>query len=280
MVKLVSCVRWSIVSRRDFCVRAVLLCLFATPIGIAAQEVIEVKNVEYLQGVSGHQEKADGTLRISPRQIVFVRKGQDQFAIAGKEVNYVAARAQASIRARTADVGAAITSIAFGSILALLFHKAEKHLLSIEYFDGENRSRRLALFNVHDHSALAVKKMIDERLGLTADYYRNKDQQEEERKREMEAQMTPSGYWEATKNTMVGDIQYNRSLLEKGTYAVLIVEKEQYVGLSPEGVEWAKYRVPIREVKPAQSAGGTLVPVYKSSRLVGFKFDGRQYLFY
>jgi len=264
-------------TRRDFCVRAVLLCLFATQIGIAAQDVIEVKNVEYLQGVSDYQEKADGTLQISPRRIVFVRKGRAQFAIDGNEVTYVGARAQASIRARTADVGAVFTSVA---LLGLLFHKAEKHLLSIEYFDGENRSRRLALFNVHDHSALAVKKMLDEKLGLTADYYRNKDQQEEERKREMEAQMTPSGYWEATKNTMVGDIQYNRSLLEKGTYAVLIVEKEQYVGLSPEGVEWAKYRVPIREVKPAQSAGETLAPVYKSSRLVGFKFDGRQYLFY
>ena len=267
-------------SRSGFCVRALLLCLFATPNGIAAQKVIEVKNVEYLQGVSGHQEKADGTLRISARQIIFLRKGQDQFVIAGNEVTYVAARAQASIRARTADLGAAITWIAGGAGLGVLFHKAEKHLLSIEYFDGENRSRRLAMFNVHDHSALAVKKMIDERLGLTADYYRNKDQQEEERKREMEAQMTPSGYWEATKNTMVGDNQYNRSLLEKGTYAVLIVEKEQYVGLSPEGVDWARYRIPIREVKLAQSAGGTLVPVYKSSRLVGFKFDGKQSLFY
>ena len=267
-------------NRRNFCVRAVLLCLFATPIGIAAQEAIEVNNVEYLQGASGHQEKADGTLRISARQIIFLRKGQDQFAIDGNEVTYVAARAQASIGARTADVGAAITWIAVGPGVGLLFHKAEKHLLSIEYFDKENESRRLALFNVHDHSALAVKKMIDEKLGLTADYYRTKDQQEEERKREMEAQMTPSGYWEATKNTMVGDIQYNRSLLEKGTYAVLIVEREQYVGLSPEDVEWAKYRVPIREVKPVQSAGETLAPVYKSSRLVGFKFDGRQYLFY
>ncbi len=266
-------------SRRNSCVRAVLLCLFATPIGIAAQEVIEVKNVEYLQGVPGQQEEADGTLRVSPRQIVFLRKGQDQFEIDGNEVTYVAAQAQASIRARTADVGAALIWIAVPGA-GILFHKAEKHLLSIEYFDKENRSARLVLFNVHDHSALAVKKMIDERLGLTADYYRSKDQQEEERKREMEAQMTPSGYWEATKNTMVGDNQYNRILLEKGTSAVLIVEKEHYVGLSPESVEWARYRVPIREVKRAQSAGGTLVPVYKSSRLVGFKFEGSQYLFY
>ncbi len=114
-------------SRRGFCVRAVLLCLFATPIGIAAQEVIEVKNVEYLQGLPAHQEKADGTLRISARQIIF--KGQDQFAIAGNEVNYVAARAQASIRARTSDVGTAITGIVAGPILALLFHTQRGHAM-------------------------------------------------------------------------------------------------------------------------------------------------------
>ncbi|MBI1955906.1 MAG: hypothetical protein HYS38_05885 [Acidobacteria bacterium] len=241
-------------------------------------EDVEVGNVEYLQGVAGHEQKAQGSLRISPAQIVFVAKGQGQFTIEGNEVEYVSAEAQASIRARTADVGAAITAIAVGPILPLLFHKAEKHLLSIEYFEGEDRSRRLALFNVHDHSALAVKKMLDEKLGLTPDYYRNKDRQEEGRKRETEAKKTPAGYWEATKNTMVGDSQYDQVLLEKGKYAVLVFDK--YVGFKPEAGEWAKYRVTIRETRPARSANQNLVPLSKSSRLVGFEFDGKQYLFY
>ena len=263
---------------------AVLLCLFATPSRIAAQEVIEVNNIEYLQGVPGHEQKARGSLRISPAQIIFVAKGEDQFTIQGNDVDYVTAQAQASMRARTADTGVATAGVVAIAVLGawtpvpLLFHKAEKHLLSIEYLEGEDRIRELALFNVHDHSALAVKKMIDTRLDLTPAYYRNKDREEEERKREMETQKAPAGYWEAAKNTMVGDSQYERVLLEKGPYAVLLYDK--YVGFSPEGVEWAKYRITIREVKPARPDSETLTPIYKSSRLVGFKIDGKQYLFY
>lgn len=266
--------------RSNFWVRAgVLLCLGVTLSWAAPQEVVEVENIEYLQGVPGHPKKNRGFLGIAPSQIVFLTKRKVQFTIEGDAVVYVAARAQASMRTRTADIGVAVTTIALGVIPAvLLFHKAEKHLLSIEYLEGENGIRRLALFNVRDHSARAVKKMIDTRLGLTPDYYRNKDREEEERKRKMERQKAPVGYWEATKNTMAGDSQYARVLLEESTYAVLIFDR--YVGFKPDDMDWAKYRIPIRSVKSARPATETLIPLCKSSRLVGFKFDGKTYLFY
>lgn len=270
--------------RSNFWVRAgVLLCLGVTLSWAAPQEVVEVENIEYLQGVPGHPKKKRGFLGIAPSQIVFLTKRKVQFTIEGDAVVYVAARAQASMRTRTADIGVATASIVGVVIpgaypLVLLFHKAEKHLLSIEYLEGENGIRRLALFNVRDHSARAVKKMIDTRLGLTPDYYRNKDREEEERKRKMERQKAPVGYWEATKNTMAGDSQYARVLLEESTYAVLIFDR--YVGFKPDDMDWAKYRIPIRRVKSDRPATETLIPLYKSSRLVGFKFDGKTYLFY
>lgn len=264
--------------QHNFYLRALVVLWFGGAPALAIpQEFVEVANVEYLQGVPGHEQKAPGSLRISPAQIVFVARGGIPFTIEGNQVEYVSAEAQASIRARTADVGAAITAIAIGPIVPFLFHKAEKHLLSIEYSEGQDQSRRLALFNVHDHSALAVKKILDEKLALTPDYYRNRDREEEERKREAEAQKAPTGYWEAIKNTMVGDSQYDRVLLEKGKYAVLVFDK--YVGFKPEGGEWATSRVTIREVRPSRSANQNLVPISKSSRLVGFEFDGKQYLF-
>lgn len=271
-------------NRRDFCVRVgVLLSPWAKFSLAAPQQVLEIENVTYLQHVPTPSQKMQGSLRISPEQIVFLAKGQVQFTIQGKDVVYVAAQAEASMRARTADTGVTTLAIAGAVIppllpLALLFHKAEKHLLSIEYIEREDEIRRLALFNVRDHSSRAVKKMIDDRLGFTPEYYQKKDTEEEERKREKEAQKSPAGYWEATKNTMVGDSQYARVLLEKGTYAVLIFDR--YVGFRPEGLDWAKYRVPLWTVKQDRPRTENLAPVYKSSRLAGFEVNGMRYLFY
>jgi len=257
----------------------VALCLWGTPPLVAPQGSTEIEKVEYLQGVPGHEQKAQGVLRISPTEVAFVAKGQGPITIEGNNVTYIAAEAQASIRARTADVGAVITSVAAGGILAaVLFHRAEKHLLSIEYLEGEGRLRRLALFNVHDHSALAVKKILDEKFRLTPDHYRSKDREEEQRKRDAEGQNTPAGYWEPIRNTMIGDSQYDQVLVEKGKYEVLLFDK--YVGFRAEGSAWAKHRVTIREVRPTRSANETLVPISKNSRLVGFEFKGKQYLFY
>ena len=218
-----------------------------------------------------------GSLRITPTQIAFLANGKVQFSIPGEDVVYVAAQAQASMRARTADVGAAVMMQVFPP-LVFLFHKAEKHLLSIEYLERETGLKRLALFNVRDHSSRAVKKMIDERRGLTPEYYRKKDREEEERKRQKEALKSPAGFWEAAKNTMVGDSQYSRILLGRGTYAVLIFDR--YVGLRPDAVEWAKYRIPLWTVKTDRPRTENLIPIYKSSRLVGFRLRGRRYLFY
>jgi len=247
------------------------------------QQVLEIENITYLQHVPIPSQKLRGSLRISPQRIVFLAKGQVQFTIEDKDIVYVAAQAEASMRARTADTGVTTLAVA-GAVflpaypLVFLFHKAEKHLLSIEYIERDTDIRRLALFNVRDHSCRAVKKMIDDRLGLTPEYYRKKDTEEEEHKRVKEAQKSPAGYWEAAKNTMVGDSQYARILLEKGKYAVLIFER--YVGFRSEGLDWAKYRVPLWTVKQDQPRTEDLTPVYKSSRLVGFDFKGNRYLFY
>ena len=164
------------------------------------------------------------------------------------------------------------------SLFAFAFLPNEKYLLSIECLGEEDQSQQLALFNVRGHSALAVKKIIDHSLGLTTDYYREKDGKEEERKQRDETEKTPAGFWEAEKNTMVGDSQYNRVLFEKGRYKVLIFNK--YVGFCPEDMEWAKYRRPIRKAKPDGNEDVDLKPVYKYSRLVGFRYGGVHYKFY
>lgn len=267
-------------------VATLLLCLCAAHPDALAQETIGVANIEYLKGVPGHMQKLWGSLRIGPTEIAFVAGGKPQFTIAAKGIDYVAAQAQAAMRARTADVGVAMATIVASvstliftpaGPLGLLFHKREKHLLSLEYLEGENQVRRLALFDVHDHSALAVKKMIDTRLGLTPDSYRTKDQEEEQRKREREAQRAPAGLWEATQNTTVGDSQYHRVLLEKGNYTVLIFDR--YIGFKPDRWDWARYRLPLRQVNPVDPSHKTLTPIHKSGRLVGFQFDGKKYLF-
>ena len=261
-----------------------LLCVLTAPLCAAPQSEIEVGNIEYLEGVPGQAQKARGSLRISAAEISFVVGGRPQFTIPGRGVDYVAAQAQASMLARTADVGMATIAIAASAVFApayplvFLFHKAEKHLLSIEYLEGEERVRRLVLFDVHDHSALAVKKMIDDRLGFTLDYYRDKDRQEEERKRQAEAAATPAGTWETPRNAVVGDVQYDRYLLESGRYSILIFDR--YIGFRPEGQEWAKYRIPLRGSKEDKTAGSRLEPVLKSSRLVGFRYEGKEYVFY
>ena len=45
-------------------------------------------------------------------------------------------------------------------------------------------------------------------------------------------------------------------------------------------MEWAKYRVAIRKREPDKTAGKQLQPVYSGSRLVGFRYNGTQYVFY
>lgn len=268
----------------------VCLCLWATPGGAAAQEPIEVRNIEYLEGVPEQTAKRRGLLLITPSKITFLSQGQARFSLDSKSVEYVAAQAKAGARTRTRETGMAVAGTAaiaiglavagggFAGPAAALFLKREKHLLSIEYFEGADKVRRLALFDVHDHSALAVKKMIDERLGLTPEYYEEKDRQEEEEQRQEEAEATPAGTLDTRANLVVGDIQYFRYLLERGKYDLLIFER--YIGFRPEGMQWAKYRVAIREKKPDSSAGETLTPIYSGSRLVGFRYNGTRYLFY
>ena len=271
-------------NRKIFWLRlAVLLCFGGRLLSATPQEVLEVQNITYLQHVPMPSEKMKGSLRIGPNKIEFLAKGKVQFAIECNNVEYVAAQAEASIRARSADVGSAVAvtaGVLFPPAFALLFlfHKGEKHLLSIEYLEGDEGVRRLALFNVRDHSSRAVKKLIDTRLSLTTEYYKGKDREKEERKRRKEEQTTPAAYWETTENTMIGDSQYARVLLERGRYSILIMDR--YVGLAPESVGWAKYRIPIREVKRAKPPTKALLPIYKSSRLVGFEFGSWKYVFY
>jgi hypothetical protein len=248
------------------------LCLAAFP------RVAEVDRVKYLQGMPGHTKKVQGALHIEAQQLAFVTGGKVQFAIDGKHITYVAARAQASIRARTSDVGTSIAGIVGAYPLVFLFHKGEKHLLSIEFTEGKSERRRLVLFNVKGHSSWAVKKIIDDAVGLTPEYYRQRDQEEEAQKRLREADKKPAGQWRATKGTVVGESQYARVLLEEGLYAILILPK--YVGFSPGDLEWAKYRIPIREVKSTRNTTEELTPIYEASRLTGFAFKGKKYLFY
>ncbi len=264
--------------------------LLAVCLAAAAQEPIEVRNIEYLDGVPGQTQKVRGALRISSNEMAFVVGGKPLFIIPDDGVDYVAAQAEAGARSRTREtgmvvagttaivVGLAVAGAGFAGPAAALFLKREKHLLSVEYLEGEDKVRRLALFDVHDHSALAVKKMIDERLGLTPAYYEEKDRQEEEEQRQAEAAATPAGYLETRTNLVVGDIQYFRYLLEGGKYDILIFDR--YIGFRPEGTEWAKYRVAIRKSQPDKTAGARLEPVFKSSRLVGFRYKGTQYAFY
>ena len=264
--------------------------LLAVCLSAAAQESIEVRNIEYLEGVSGQTQKVRGALRIDADEILFVVGGRPQFTIPRPGVTYVAAQAEAGARSRTREtgmvvagttalaIGLAVAGAGFAGPAAALFLKREKHLLSIEYLEGEDKVRRLALFDVHDHSALAVKKMIDDHLGLTTEYYTEEDRKEEEEQRQTEAAATPAGQLETRTNLVVGDIQYFRYLLESGRYDILIFDR--YIGFRPEGMEWAKYRVAIRKREPDKTAGQSLQPVYSGSRLVGFRCNETKYLFY
>lgn len=258
------------------------VCSLIIPLLALAQETVEFRKIEYLPGVQGQPETLRGALRLGPEKIYFTAGGSTVLTIENSSVEYIAAQAEASMRARTADTGTAVLSSVSAVFppaypLVFLFHKAEKHLLSIEFVDARG-VHQLALFNVRDHSARAVKKILDTRLGLTPEYYREKDQAEEARRRKREADAAPAGEWTAATNTMLGDSQYARVLLERGTYQVLVFER--YVGLRPQGMEWAKYRIPLRQVKPDNSPQPGLQPVFKGARLVGFVWDGKKYAFY
>ena len=241
-----------------------------------AQEPVTIKNVEYRSGYPGEPKQFRGSLRFSDAEITLIRAGTPRIQIDAKSVTYIAARAKARMRTQTSDTGAMVAAIAFGPA-ALFFHKRERHLLSIEYRDGGG-DNRILLLDIHDHSALAVKKMLDERLGLARDYYRAKDAEEEEEKRAAESAATPAGSWTATKNVMAGDSQYSRELLEKGIYDILIFER--YIGFRPAGQSWAKYRIPIRVTRRDPRKRDYFAPEMRSGRLFGFIADGQRYLFY
>lgn len=263
----------------------------ATAAPAIGEDSIEIPKIEYLGGVPGQQHKAMGWLRIDAETVDFFAGSEPALHIDSKRVEYVAAQARAGLRARSRDAGAATVSMVGGvaaafapvailawPLAAALFSKRERHLLSIDYLEGEGGTHRVVLFDVHDHSALAVKKIIDGRLGLTTQYYREKDRQEEEGRRRAEAAATPAGEWTASTNTVVGDIQYFRYLMEPGTYSVVIFEG--YAGFRPAGMEWARYRVPIRTRKRDAAAGEALTPVLEGSKLVGFTHEGTRYEFY
>jgi hypothetical protein len=242
---------------RSGAARALLSVLVsATAAPATGAEAIEVPRIEYLGGVPGQQKGAMGWLRIDPEAIDFVTRAGLVFHLDSRKVEYVAA----------------------GPPVAATLVERARHLLSIHYGGGEGETRQLVLFQVHDHSALAVKKLIDERLGLTTEYYREKDRREEEGHRRAEAAATPAGVWTASTNTVVGDVQYFRYLMESGTYSIVIFDS--YIGFRPANMDWARYRVPIRRQKRDAAAGNALTPVLEGSRLVGFMHDGMHYEFY
>ena len=127
--------------------------LLAVCLAAAAQEPIEVRNIEYLEGVPGQAQKSRGALRISPNEIIFVAGGKPQFTVPSRGVDYVAAQAQAGARTRTREtgmtvvgataiaIGLAVAGVGFAGPAAALFLKREKHLLSIEYLEGEDKVR-------------------------------------------------------------------------------------------------------------------------------------------
>lgn len=261
--------------------RLIGLLVLSVASASAAELPKDIRKIDYLPGRPGQPKKIRGVLRFDTGQITFVSEGRALLQFSDHSVEYVAAQAQASMRARTADTGVAVACIA-GVVfppaypIVFLFHKAERHLLSIEY--AEDDTKQLALFNVRDHSARAVKKIIDDRLGLTPEYYRKRDREEEERKRQREAEMSAEAQWTPSQNTVIGDSQYARVLIEQGTYDVLLLKR--YVGLRPPRLGWAKYRIPIREVKEIDPRGESLTPILKGSRVVGFAFNEYKYLFY
>ena len=259
------------------------LCILGLTGLLAAEEAFRVKNVEYLQGATELREFTKAALVIDSSGVVFLRDKKRLWSIDRVEVVHVAAQARATMRARTTNTGLAAV-IVVGSVIpilapaVLLFHRAEKHLLSIEYRQTETGEEGLILFNIRDHSARAVKKMIDDKLGLTPEYYRQQAAKEERRKAELESRTRPVGHWRTDANTVVGNNRSDRILVAAGHYAVLLFNR--YIGLVPEGAELANYRVSVREVKDSNDSSSDLSPILKGSRVVGFRYAGKRYLVY
>ena len=283
---------------RGWTITALALTLGSVPGRIAAQESADVGDIEDLQGVPAYPNKMSGALRIRAGGLLFVARRGTQFTLRRESVDYIAAHEQARQRALMTDVGSVSASLVakIGTSLTLqglpvagipalgaapflfLLREKGKYLLSVEYLEGEQGTRRLALFRVRNNSASTVKKLVDTSLGLTADHYRNKDRNEEAHRREFERRVSPAGFWEAPRNTVIGDDKGTRILVEKNRYAVLVCYR--YTGLKLEDMSWAKYRIPVREAKAAGDEPRSFAPIFKGKRLVGFEINGNHWLFY
>lgn len=276
---------------------AVAAALAATP--------DRIENIKYISGLPGYTDELGGALELSSSGLVFESRGRRRVKL--ESVDYVAAQGRVGSRALSAQIGSgiafrlteigvysAIDTVTSSGFLAgmsrmgipllaaapfvVILREKRRYLFSVEYEEDKTGLRRFVLFRSRKNSATAVKRIIDEALGLTAEHYSKKDLEEESRLRKLEHRLEPSGSWEPVRNTLVGDAKWGRILVESGTYDVLL--SYGYIGLRQQGGSWAKYRLPIRNIEPSEHSLPSVNPIYEGGRLVGFEVDGLRRHFY
>ena len=273
---------------------AVAAALAATP--------DRIENIDYISGLPGYTDELRGALELSSSGLVFESRGRRRVKL--ESVDYVAAQGRVGSRALSAQIGSFIASrlteigvlSAIDAVISpgwfagmgipllaaapfvVILREKRRYLFSVEYEEDKTGLRRLVVFRSRKNSATAVKRIIDEALGLTTEHYSKKDLEEESRLRKFERRLESSGSWKPVRNTLVGDAKWGRILVESGTYDVLL--SYGYIGLRQQGGSWAKYRLPIRNIEPSEDSLPSVNPIYKGGRLVGFEVDGLRRHFY
>lgn len=266
-----------------------------------------IEKIDYIGGFPGQEQKLRGRIVVSSEGLVF--ESRDGVRMELQRVVYVAAGEGVRRRSLEQTIGEETTVLlsligvdfaldvaldaAFGRNsplaalgipllaappLAMMLREKDLRMFSVEYAEGPGEARKLVLFRARKDSANAVKRVVDEALGLTIEHYREIERKEELLRREMEQRLETSGTWEAEDNVVAGGSKANRTFIEEGVYDVLL--GYGYIGLRPWGAAWAKYRLEVSKVRDSEDGSRTAEPIYAGDRLVGFDIAGMRRLFY
>ena len=256
-----------------------VMCLVAA----AAPDVLQAQTIDgikYLGGVPGYTKKTKGQLLVTDVSLTFLKAEGDEsgklFTIQNHALVYVAIGGEVELRLKLLAHADMLTR--FIPVPKIVFKvipgREPKELISVEYADSVQSEAGMAVFEVRKRDAEGLKKHLDLKAKLDDEWYERRREEEEEARRAREAKTT-HGTWTVDMLTRAG--KKETVYIESATYEVALFQG--YVGLKPEGQDWARYRIFVDKIKekPKEYAKD-LTPIFKKGVLHGFQYKENQYL--